>query len=109
MSEQRWVRSSTLKLRDKLREQGHDVGHCTVHRLLKKLGFSLRANQKRRGGSRCPGRDEQFRYIATQKEAFRRAGWPVISVDTKKKELIGEFRNPGKAWCRVAMDVNEHD
>jgi hypothetical protein len=109
MSEQRWVRSSTLKLRDKLREQGHDVGHCTVYRLLKKLGFSLRANQKRRGGSRCRGRDEQFRYIASQKEAFRRAGRPVISVDTKKKELIGEFRNPGKAWCRVAAEVNEHD
>jgi transposase len=97
MSGQRWVRSSTLKLRDKLREQGHKVGHCTVYRLLKKLGFSLRANQKRRGGSRCPGRDEQFRYIASQKEAFRQAGRPVISVDTKKRELIGEFRNPGKA------------
>lgn len=109
MSGQRWVRSSTLKLRDKLREQGHKVGHCTVYRLLKKLGFSLRANQKRRGGSRCPGRDEQFRYIASQKEAFRQAGRPVISVDTKKRELIGEFRNPGKAWCRAAIEVNEHD
>jgi hypothetical protein len=109
MSEQRWIRSSTLKLRDKLREQGHDVGHCTVYRLLKKLGFSLRANQKRRGGSRCPGRDEQFRYIASQKEAFRQAAWPVISVDTKKKVLIGEFRNPGRAWCRVAAKVSEHD
>lgn len=109
MSGQRWVRSSTLKLRDKLREQGHKVGHCTVYRLLKKLGFSLRANQKRRGGSRCPGRDEQFRYIASQKEAFRQAGRPVISVDTKKRELIGAFRNPGKAWCRAAIEVNEHD
>lgn len=54
MSEQRWVRSSTLKLRDRLREQGHDVGHCTVYRLLKKLGFALRANQKRRGGLPVP-------------------------------------------------------
>jgi len=109
MSEEKWVRSSTRKLRDKLREQGHKVGHCTVHRLLKKLGFSLRANQKRRGGSQCPGRDEQFQYIASQKEVFRQAGLPVISVDTKKKELIGEFRNTGKAWCRVATEVNEHD
>ena len=109
MTDQKWVRSSTRKLGDQLREQGHQVGHCTVHRLLKKLGFSLRANQKRRGGSRCPGRDEQFRYISSQRRTFSEAGLPVLSVDTKQKELIGEFRNRGKAWCRQAAAVNEHD
>src|SRR5262249_57690535 len=109
MGDEKWVRSSTRKLRDRLREMGHPVGHCTVHRLLKKLKFSLRANQRRRGGSRSPGRDEQFRYIASQKKSFRERGLPVISVDTKHKELIGDFRNPGKAWCKEPSQVNEHD
>jgi hypothetical protein len=108
-TDQKWVRSSTLKLRDRLRATGHRVGHCTVHRVLKKMGFSLRANQKRRGGSRCPGRDEQFHYIASQRKLFSEARQPAISVDTKQKELIGEFRNRGKAWCRQAAEVNEHD
>lgn len=70
MTEQKWVRSSTRRLRDRLREKGHRIGHNTVHRLLKKMGFALRANQKRRGGSRCPGRDEQFRYSASQRQIF---------------------------------------
>jgi hypothetical protein len=109
MTEQTWVRSSVRKIRDRLKAMGHSVGHCTVHRLLKKLGFSLRANKKRRSGSQCPGRDEQFRYIASRRKACAEAGLPVISVDTKKKELIGNFRNPGKVWCRSAAEVNEHD
>jgi hypothetical protein len=109
MGGEKWVRSSTRKLRDRLREMGHPVGHSTVHRLLKKLKFSLRANQRRRGGSRRPGRDEQFQYIASQRKSFVERGLPIISVDTKHKELIGDFRNPGKAWCREASKVNEHD
>jgi len=109
VSEQTWVRSSTRRLRDKLRKKGHRVGHCTVHRLLRKLGFSLRANRKRRGSSQCPGRDEQFRYIAAQRERFRQSGLPSISVDTKQKELIGEFQKPGKTWCKKAAEVNDHD
>lgn len=109
MSEERWVRSSTRKLRDRLRALGHPVGHSTVHRLLRKMRFSLRANQRRRGGAHSPGRDEQFRYIASRKESFTQGGLPVISVDTKHKELIGNFRNAGKAWCREAIQVNEHD
>jgi hypothetical protein len=108
-SEEKWVRSSTHKLRDRLRAMGHKVGHCTVWRLLRSLGFRLRANQKRRGGSRGPVRDEQFRYIASQKKAFVDAGLPVISVDTKHKVLIGDFLNPGKAWRRSPDEVNEHD
>lgn len=109
MSQERWVRSSTRKLRDKLRAMGHPVGHSTVHRLLKKLGFALRANQRRRGGAQGPGRDEQFQYIASQRKSFAERGLPVISVDTKHKELIGDFRSPGKAWCREAIQVKEHD
>jgi hypothetical protein len=109
MSGEKWVRSSTRKLRDRLRAMGHPVGHSTVHRLLKKLNFSLRANQRRRGGSKRAGRDEQFQYIASQRKSFEDRGLPVISIDTKHKELIGEFRNPGKAWCKEATKVNEHD
>jgi Rhodopirellula transposase DDE domain len=59
--------------------------------------------------SRCPERDEQFRYIASQKQAFAALGLPVISVDTKKKELIGPFRKAGKTWCREPEEVDEHD
>jgi hypothetical protein len=109
MTQDKWVRSSTHKLRDRLREKGHSVGHCTVYRLLKQMGFRLRGNKKRRGGSRAPGRDEQFQYIASQRKAFSEAGLPIISVDTKHKELIGNFLNPGKAWCKHAAEVNEHD
>ena len=71
----------------------------------------MRTNvRRRRGITRDPGqRDEQFRYIASQRKAFSEAGLPVISVDTKKKELIGDFRNPGRAWCRRPREVNEHD
>jgi hypothetical protein len=109
MREQTWVRTSTRKLRDKLRAKGHPVGHCTVHRLLKKLNFALRANQKRRGGSRGPGRDEQFQYIASQRNRFSEASLPCISIDTKHKELIGEFSRPGKTWCKKAAQVNGYD
>jgi hypothetical protein len=105
VGEQTWVRSSTRRLREK----GHQVGHCTVRRLLRKMKFALRANRKRRGGSRCPGRDEQFQYIAAQKKRFRQAGLPIISIDTKHKELIGEFMRPGKSWCKKATEVNDHD
>jgi hypothetical protein len=109
--EHRWVRSSAGKLADRLREKGFPVSTSAVWALLKRMGFSMRANvRKRRGVTRDPAeRDEQFRYIAAQRKAFSEAGRPVISVDTKKKELIGNFRNPGRAWCRKPPEVNEHD
>ena len=109
--EHKWVRSSVSKLTKRLRERGFSIGHCTVWALLKRMGFSMRTNvRRRRGITRDPGqRDEQFRYIASQRKAFSEAGLPVISVDTKKKELIGDFRNPGRAWCRRPREVNEHD
>jgi hypothetical protein len=92
------VRSSLQKLSDALGRQGYRVDPCTVRRLLRGKGFTLKKNQKRRGGSQHPNRDEQFRYIAERRTAFVAAGRPVISVDTKKKELIGDFRNQGRAW-----------
>jgi hypothetical protein len=109
--EQKWVRSSTRKLAQRLKERGFLIGHGTVWRLLKRMRFSMRTSiRKRRGVTRDPDqRDEQFRYIASRRKTFIDAGLPVISVDTKKKELIGDFRNPGRAWCRKPPEVNEHD
>ncbi len=109
--EHKWVRSSSRKLAERLKERGFSVASITVWALLKRMGFSMRTNvRRRRGITKDPGlRDEQFRYIAGQRKVFAEAGLPVISVDTKKKELIGDFRNPGRAWCRESPEVNEHD
>jgi len=109
MSERKWVRVTQVSLSQQLTEQGYRVTDKTVARLLKGMGFSLKANRRRQIKSRCPERDEQFRYIALQKRTFLAAGLPVISVDTKKKELIGPFRNNGRVWCREAEEVDEHD
>jgi hypothetical protein len=110
MSEHRWVRSSVRKLSRQLRDKGFPVSNNTVWRLLKRMGFSMKTSvRKRRGLCRDPAaRDEQFRYIAAQRAAFSKVGRPIISVDTKKKELIGNFRNNGRAWCKEAPEVNEH-
>jgi hypothetical protein len=111
MSERTWVRSSVRKLARRLRDKGFPVSNNTVWRLLKHMGFSMKTNVKtRRGVTRDPAaRDEQFRYIASQRAAFTASGLPIISVDTKKKELIGNFRNKGRSWCRQAPEVNEYD
>jgi hypothetical protein len=111
MSEQTWVRSSVRKLAHRLREKGFPVSNNAVWALLKRMGFSLKTSvKKRRGVTRDPAaRDEQFRYIAPQRAAFTAAGLPIISVDTKKKELIGNFRNKGWSWCRQAPEVNDYD
>jgi Rhodopirellula transposase DDE domain len=110
MSAQTWVRSSARKLGRRLREKGFLVSNTTVWRLLKRMGFSMKTGvRKRRGPTRDPAaRDEQFRYIASQRAAFTEARLPIISVDTKKKELIGNFRNSGRAWCKLAPEVSEH-
>jgi hypothetical protein len=109
MGEQKWVRSSLRHLSEQLKQAGHEASTGVVARLLKTLGFSLKTNKRRVLRKNCPGRDEQFRYIASQRQAFTAAGWPVLSVDTKKKELIGDFRNSGQTWCREAPEVDEHD
>jgi len=108
MGEQVWVRSSLRNLSEELRKKGYDVGYCTVRRLLRKVDYSLRLNLKTRRGAQSPLRDEQFKYIAEQKQAFAASGQPIISVDTKKKEPIGNFRQAGKAWCKRTEEVNQH-
>jgi len=109
MSEQKWQRSSLRHLMDELSQLGYWLSHTTIARLLKEQKYSLKANVKRLSGSHHPDRDRQFQYITSQRAMFQQAGLPVISVDTKKKELIGNFRNPGQEWCQEATAVNDHD
>jgi Rhodopirellula transposase DDE domain len=109
MTRQKWVRLSLARLQELLAQRGYTLDTHTIRRLLLKLGFSLKANRKRFTGPPHPDRDRQFRYIARLKKHFFRAGWPVISVDTKKKELIGNFKNAGRTWCEQGEEVNAHD
>jgi Rhodopirellula transposase DDE domain len=94
----RWTTKSTRKLAAELTAQGHRVGADTVGDLLRAEGFSLQGNAKTIEGRQHPDRDAQFRYISEQVKAHQDAGDPVISVDTKKKELVGEFKNAGREW-----------
>ena len=93
-----WTSKSTRALSDELGAEGHRAGARTVAKLLKKLGYSLQANVKTREGSQHPDRDAQFLYLATQVAAHQDAGQPVVSVDTKKKELVGRYKNGGREW-----------
>jgi hypothetical protein len=105
----KWVRHSVARLAARLRRQGYRVSATTVYRLLHDLGYTLKANRKRFTGPPHPDRDRQFAYIAGQRRRFAILGYPAISVDAKKKELIGNFKNPGRLWCRRAEEVNAHD
>ena len=98
MSPLRWTTKSTRNLADELTRQGHRVGADTVGDLLRAEGFSLQGNAKTIEGQRHPDRDAQFRYINEQVKAHQDTADPVISVDTKKKELVGEFKNAGRQW-----------
>jgi hypothetical protein len=98
MSPLRWTTKSTRNLAAELTRQGHRVGADTVGDLLRAEGFSLQGNAKTIEGQRHPDRDVQFRYISEQVKAYQDTSDPVISVDTKKKELVGEFKNAGREW-----------
>ena len=93
----RWTRKSLRRLADELQAQGHRVSRTLVGTLLHDLGFSLQANAKTREGGRHPDRDAQFAFINAHVTRALAAGEPVISVDTKKKELVGDFKNAGRA------------
>ena len=94
----RWTCRSTRQLAAVLEKQGYRISHQTVATLLEGLGYSLQANRKTKEGAGHPDRDEQFKYIQGRVEDFQRRGQPVVSVDTKKKELVGEFKNGGREW-----------
>jgi len=109
MSDEKWLRSSLRHLSERLQASGHRACPKTVGRLLKGMDYSLKANVKRQAGAQHPDRNTQFEYIEAQKQLFLSNGWPVISIDAKKKELIGNFKNPGQSWCLKAEYVNDHD
>jgi len=94
----RWTCQSTRQLARTLAAQGHRISHQTVASLLDELGYSLQGNQKTKEGGRHPDRDAQFQYIHARVGDFQRRGQPVVSVDTKKKELVGDFKNSGQTW-----------
>ncbi|MDP2181172.1 MAG: ISAzo13 family transposase [Actinomycetota bacterium] len=94
----RWTAKSVRTLAGALRERGHRVSHETVAKHLRGMGYSLQANRKTKEGASHPDRDAQFRHINTKVSAALEAGEPAISVDTKKKELVGDFKNAGREW-----------
>jgi hypothetical protein len=107
----RWTCKSTAKLAAALRAQGHTVGARKVAQLLHDLGYHLQAPRKTREGARHPDRDAQFQHIAARTRAFQRRGQPVISVDTKKKELVGDFQAKGREYqpAYLPEEVRVHD
>jgi hypothetical protein len=105
----RFVRRSLQTLSEELRDLDHQVCPATLAKLLRAEDFNLRVNVKRFTGPAHPDRDRQFRYLQEQLECFRDRAWPVISVDAKKSELIGNFKNAGSLWCWQAEEVNCHD
>ena len=111
MSPLRWTCKSTRQLAAALTQGGHPVSHRVVAELLRELGYSLQAPAKMHEGSRHPDRDAQFRYLNEQIKVFLTHGWPVVSVDTKKKELVGRFKNGGQEWQPQGdpEPVNVHD
>ncbi len=94
----RWTCKSVRVLAEELRREGHAVSHQTVAELLREMDYSLQANQKKLEGSQHADRNQQFEYINRKAQRYLKQGEPVISVDTKKKELVGDFRNPGREW-----------
>ena len=98
MSQLRWTSKSTRKMAEELTRLGHPVSWVTVARCLDDMGYSLQANRKSKEGPQHADRDAQFRYINRQVKALLRTDDPVISVDAKKKELVGPFKNGGRTW-----------
>jgi hypothetical protein len=111
MSPLRWTCKSTRQLAHILTEQGHPVSHVKVAQLLRALHYSLQGTSKTKEGQQHPDRDAQFRYIRRQSETFLSRAWPVISVDTKKKELLGNHANSGREWQPEGqpVPVDVHD
>jgi hypothetical protein len=111
MSPLRWTCKSTRQLAEELQRQGHQVGYRTVAALLHALDYSLQGLRKTRDGARHPDRNAQFEYVNRQVKAFQKRGQPVTSVDTKKKELVGDFKNAGREWQPRGQpeEVRVHD
>ncbi len=111
MSLLRWTNKSTVRIAEELTRQGHPASDETVRRRLRELGYSLQANIKTLEEESGPGRDEQFRYLNRQVKHCLAHGEPVLSVDTKKKERVGNFKNSGQTWRPkgTPREVNVYD
>ena len=105
----RWTRRTTEKISDELATLGIYVCPRTVARILKDLDYTLRVNHKRVARGSGPDRNEQFEYIAEQRTRFAGHGLPIVSIDAKKRERIGNFKNNGTAWRRTPDLVRDHD
>ena len=110
MSSRRWTHETAARVAQCLAERLDIIVSATVvRRLLADLNYSLKSNRKCLSSGNSPDRDAQFKAIKQLREDFTSAGDPIISVDTKKKELIGRFKNQGQTWCREAKRVKDHD
>jgi len=107
----KWTCKSTRELSRELKKRGYPVSHTTVARLLKDAGYSLQSNRKTVEGKQHPDRNAQFEHIHRRVKSQQRAGQPALSVDTKKKEIIGKYKNPGRTWRRQGqpIEVQTHD
>lgn len=105
----KWTRKTTEKIARELQKLAIGVSAKTVGRLLKTLQYSLKVNHKKIASGASPDRDAQFEQIASHRKRCEKKGIPVISVDTKKKELVGNFKNAGAAWGKKAIAVKDHD
>ena len=104
-----WTSLRLGQISDHLGQLGLSACPNTVRRLLDQLDYGLHANRKSLSGPQSPYRDCQFQYIRYQREQFTQQGLPIISVDSKKKELVGRFKNGGRIWSREALPVHDHD
>lgn len=109
MSEQRWLNCRLVDIQEQLAQQGKPISKPVISQVLRAHGYRLRSNRKCLARKQHPDRDQQFRYIRDQQSVALAAGQPVISIDTKKKELIGQFKNAGQVWCQEAVAVQSHD
>ena len=109
MSGQKWSRKDTRQISGEMRNQGVPICANTVAMLLRDQDYSLRVNRKSIGETQHPERNQQFEIIAEMKNTFEDSGQPILSVDTKKKELVGNFKNAGATWCRENDQVFVHD
>jgi hypothetical protein len=109
VSSKKWSRRSTYNLSNELKDLGIDASPSSVGNILKSDGFSLKSNRKSISTTHHPDQNRQFEIICETRKHFEDTGQPIISIDTKKKEPIGNFKNPGKIWCREADEVLDHD
>ena len=109
MTTRKWTRKATRKVSRELKKVGIAVSRGTVGRLLTQLNYRLRVNWKKKSRGSPKERDRQFRRIFAIRQHFESNGLPVISVDTKKKELVGNFKNAGVAWTKAPFIANDHD